>query len=65
MSYRTFLIMVLLVGLVLAFASCAPAASTLAPATAVVEAVTATQEAVSQFALSGTEWQLESTGGPG
>ena len=64
MSYRTLLIVVLLVGLVLAFAGCAPAASTPAPATAVAEAVQAAQETVTQFALSGTEWQLESTGGP-
>ena len=64
MSYRTLLIAVLLVGLVLAFTGCAPAASTPAPATAVVEAAKATQATASQFALSGTEWQLESTGGP-
>ena len=64
MSYRTFLIVVLLVGLVLAFAGCASTASTPAPATAVVEAAQAAQATVTQFALSGTEWQLESTGGP-
>ena len=64
MSYRTLLIVVLLVGLVLAFAGCASTASTPAPATAVVEAAKAAQATVTQFALSGTEWQLESTGGP-
>jgi len=64
MSYRTLLIMVLLVGLVLMFAGCAPAASTPAPATAVAEAAKSAQATVTQFALSGTEWQLESTGGP-
>jgi len=64
MSYRTLLIMVLLVGLVLAFAGCAPSASTTAPATAVAEAAKDAQATVTQFALSGTEWQLESTGGP-
>ena len=64
MSYRILLIVVLLVGLVLAFAGCAPSASTPAPATAVVATVEAAKETQSQFALSGTEWQLESTGGP-
>jgi heat shock protein HslJ len=64
MSYRTLLIVVLLVGLALAFAGCAPAAPTTAPATAVVATVEAAKETQSQFALSGTEWQLESTGGP-
>jgi len=64
MRYRTLLIVVFLVGLVLALASCAPTASTPAPATAVVEAAKAAQATVTQFALSGTEWQLESTGGP-
>ena len=64
MSYRTLLITILLVGLVLTFGGCAPAASTPAPATAVAEAAQAAQATVTQFALSGTEWQLESTGGP-
>ena len=64
MSYRTLLILVLLVGLVLAFAGCAPAAPTPAPTTTVAEAVKDAQATVTQFALSGTEWQLESTGGP-
>jgi heat shock protein HslJ len=64
MSYRTLLIVVLLVGLVLAFTGCTPTASTPAPATAVAEAAKAAQATVTQFALSGTEWQLESTGGP-
>ena len=64
MSYRMLLIVVLLVGLVLAFAGCAPSASTPAPATAVAEAAKDAQATVTQFALSGTEWQLESTGGP-
>jgi heat shock protein HslJ len=54
----------LLAGVVLALGGCAPAASTPAPATAVVATVEAARETQSQFALSGTEWQLESTGGP-
>jgi heat shock protein HslJ len=64
MSHRTLLIVVLLVGLVLALAGCASSAPTPAPATAVAEAAKDAQATVTQFALSGTEWQLESTGGP-
>ena len=50
MSYRTLLIVVLLVGLVLAFAGCNLAVPTPAPATAVVEAAKAAQATVTQFA---------------
>lgn len=65
MSQRVFLSVALLAGVVLVLAGCpATPTPTPAPATAVAEAAEAVQETKSQFALAGTEWQLESLFGP-
>jgi heat shock protein HslJ len=64
MSHRISLSLVLLVGIALVLGGCAAATPTPAPATAVAQAAEAVQETKSQFALAGTEWQLESMFGP-